>query len=124
MIHQDPTTGAVQVMVIYPSRSEPVCDGVPPKITITCFQTRPISAVQPQPSGRYPPGFHREALHAIAALTAGRSKRLRLPVSIVDNKWTPTGRLVYPPSRALKPRDPAISTTPDLFDNIYSPGPR
>jgi len=125
VIQLDPTTGAVQVMVSYPSADpNQFVTGVSSE-----YYNYLLSDTAYQPlfnrylSGRYPPGSIVKPFTAIAALTGGAIQSDSVfPYQIVDNKWTPDrDDWVYPAITRVKNRGDSCNLYNSLIysDNIY-----
>lgn len=125
VVQIDPTTGAVQVMVSYPSAD--------PNAFVTGVSSEYynylLSETAYQPLfnrslfGRYPPGSIVKPFTAIAALEGGViSKNSVFPYRIEDNKWRPNrSDWVYPAITRVKNRGDACDLYNSIIysDNIY-----
>ena len=118
VVQVDPTTGAVQVLVSYPSADpNAFVTGVSSEyynylLSETAFQPLFNRCL----SGRYPPGSIVKPFTAIAALECGAiSRNSVFPYRIVDNKWRPDrSDWVYPAITRVKNRGEAC----DLYNSI------
>ncbi|MGI6151534.1 MAG: penicillin-binding transpeptidase domain-containing protein [Christensenellales bacterium] len=125
IVQIDPTTGAVQVMVSYPSAD--------PNAFVTGVSSEYynylLSDTAYQPlfnrclSGRYPPASIVKPFVALAALEGGAiAKNSVFPFEIKDNKWRPDrSDWVYPAITRVKNRGDSCDLYNSMIysDNIY-----
>ncbi len=125
IIQIDPQTGAVQVMVSYPSADpNPFVTGVS-----TEYYNYLLSDTAYQPlfnrciTGRYPPGSIVKPFTALAAMEGGAiTKNSVFPYSISDNKWRPDRTdWVYPAITRVRNRGDSCNLYNSIIysDNIY-----
>lgn len=125
VVQIDPSSGAVQVMVSYPSADpNAFVTGVSAE-----YYNYLLSETAYQPlfnrclSGRFPPGSIVKPFTAIAALENGTiSKNTVFPYRIVDNKWRPSrSDWVYPAITRVKNRGDQCDLYNSIIysDNIY-----
>lgn len=125
IIQINPQTGAVQVMVSYPSADpNPFVTGVSSEyynylLSDTAYQPLFNRCI----TGRYPPGSIVKPFTALAAMEGGAiTKNSVFPYSISDNKWRPNRTdWVYPAITRVRNRGDSCNLYNSIIysDNIY-----